>query len=305
MSNSSTGKNNNFTIGTIRDRADTLDLRYGIQPAHSGSEERWLVMSNGRTEWLEKYASLATDLNVSMTTGYIGFDHRGQGLSGGARAWIDSYTTYASDMAEIIHATTKGKPFNLVCHSMGCIIGLTAVMEGFIQPQCIVLSSPMLGLPHHPMPPTWAHKISRLISTAGFGHVSTGGGQHNKASFEGNKLTHSAEKFAIIKNIPYPVPGATFEWVRASYEATQAVLQPDRLKKLTMPILVLCGTDEHVVDVNAVQPWVAAAQKHAANVVDLQWIQGGRHELLFESKEYYEKTLETIRQWFTKVGCTV
>jgi alpha-beta hydrolase superfamily lysophospholipase len=305
MSSNSAGSNRTFKISTIRDRSNSLDLRFGIQPPVSGNCERWLVFSNGRTEWLDKYCDLAQDIGVAPTTSYLGFDHRGQGGSGGARAWIDSYTCFAKDMADVIQQATQGKPYNLVCHSMGCIIGLTAIMEGLIRPRCVVLSGPMLGLPRHLMPPHIAFKISRFVSSLGLGHINTGAGRHSVIPFEENVLTHSAERYQIIQSTPFPVPSPTFGWVQASYEATQNVLKPERLKKLTMPVLVMCGTDDSVIDINAIQPWVLAAQTHAPGSIDLQWIQGGRHELLFESHEYYDKALEIMRQWFTKVGCSI
>lgn len=305
MSSNSAGNNRPFKLATIRDRGNALDLRFGIQPSASGNNERWLVLSNGRTEWLDKYSDLAVDLGVAPTTAYLGLDHRGQGGSGGARAWIDNYTTFARDLADVIQQATQGKPYNLVCHSMGSIIGLTAIMESFIQPRCVVLCGPMLGLPRHPMPPHIAYKLAKMISTLGLGHINTGAGKHSVIPFEDNVLTHSAERYKIIQNTPFPVPSPTFEWVQSSFEATQNVLRPERLKKLTMPVLVMCGTDDTVIDIDAIQPWVLAAQTHAPGSIDLQWIQGARHELLFESHEYYDKTLEIMRQWFAKVGCVL
>lgn len=302
MSSNSAGNEPTFKTATIRDRSNSLDLRYGIQAAANGKPEEWLVMCNGRTEWLEKYSDVARDLGVKPSTAYLGFDHRGQGASGGARAWIDDYSTFAKDMADVIQTATQGKPYNLLCHSMGAVIGLTAIMDGLIQPRCVVLNGPMFGLPRHPMPPEWSYKISKLISKAGFGHVNSGVARHESIPFELNILTHSIERFKIIQSQPYPVPSPTFEWVEASYEATQNILKPERLKKITMPVLVVCGTEEKVVDINRIQPWVLEAQTHAQAPVDLHWVQGGRHELLFESHEYYSKTLGIIKQWFAKVG---
>lgn len=305
MSDNSAGNDRTFVTNTIRDRTNSLDLRYGIQAAAAGSADRWLVMCNGRTEWLEKYSDLAADIGVSPSTAYLSMDHRGQGASGGARAWIDDYSVFAKDLADVIHTNTQGKPYNLICHSMGCVIGLTAIMDGLIQPRCVVLSGPMFGLPNHPLPAPWSYKVSNLLASTGMGHLNTGAGKHHLIPFELNVLTHSAERYAVIQKNPYPVPSATFAWVKASFEATQAILIPERLKKLTMPVLVVCGTSERVVDISAVQPWVLAAQTYAPGSIDLQWIQGGRHELLFESHEYYQKTLEIIRQWFAKVGSSV
>ena len=292
-------------IFATRDQSNNLDLRYGIQSRPGEAIDRWLVMSNGRTEWLEKYADLASDLGTSPGTGYLSFDHRGQGNSGGARAWIDSYKTYAEDMAKIIESGTQGKPYNLICHSMGCLIALTALTQDLIKPRCVVLSSPLIGMPQKPMPASMAFKLSKFLTAVKLGFVHSGGGRHMRPPFEDNNLTHSIERYDMIRNTPYPVPSPTFSWVKASYEATQEILKPEKLKKLNSPILVLCGTEESVVDIHAIQPWVQLANAHASAPVEFQWIQGGRHELLVESKPLRDQTLLAIKQWFQKVGCPI
>lgn len=285
---------------TVRDKSNSLDLRIA-QSENAATANRFLVMSNGRSEWIEKYESLGLDLGIGSDTGYVAVDHRGQGASGGARAWVDHYNTYASDLGQMITAGVGDKPFNLVCHSMGCLVALVAIMEGFIKPRCVVLSSPLLGLPHRPFPAPAAYQISSALTKLHLGFLNSGGGRHWKPPFEKNVLTHSPERYQLVQNSPYPVPSPTFSWVKASYEATQYILRPENLAKLTMPVLVLCGTEEKVVDPDAITRWVAVASKHAKSI-DFQWIQEGRHELLFESKPLYDTTLNVIKTWFDKKG---
>jgi alpha-beta hydrolase superfamily lysophospholipase len=152
------------------------------------------------------------------------------------------------------------------------------------------------------MDPKYAFKISKMMTVLGLGHVNTRSGSHWKPPFERNVLTHSGEFYEVIQNSPYPVPSPTFEWVKATWEATQRILEPESLKKLTMPILVLCGTDEAVVDINAIKPWIDVARQHAKGPIDLHWIQGGRHELFYESKAYFDKARIYTKEWFNKVG---
>lgn len=289
---------------TIRDKSNTLDLRFATSE-NSKSASRFLVVANGRSEWLEKYESLPQDLRIGGDTGFVAFDHRGQGASGGARAWIDHYQTYAHDMALIVNKTTNGKPYNLLCHSMGGLISLVAIMQGLISPRCVVLSSPLLGMPNSPLPAPAAYQVSRLMTKLSLGFVNTGGAKYWQKDFSKNPLTHSIERYKIIQNSPHPVPSATFEWVKASYEATQFVSRPENQAKLTMPCLVLCGTEENVVDTEALQTWVASSTQHAKSSVDFHWIHGGLHELLFESKPIYGRVLELIRGWFDKQGFPV
>lgn len=288
-------------ISKVRDKSNSLDLRYGVSD-NSEQASRFLVMVNGRAEWLEKYESLPSDLKIGSDTGFMTFDHRGQGDSGGAQAWIDNYDTYANDMAQVINASTNGKPYNLVCHSMGGLISLIAIMKGLISPRCLVLSAPFLGLPNKPISPTLAYHTSRLLTNLHLGHLNTGVGGYWKKNFSINILTHSAERFSIIQNPPYPTPSSTFQWVMASYEATQFVSRPENIKKLTIPILVLSGTDERVVDPSRTQQWVSEASKHTNASIDFHWVQGGFHELLFESRPIYDTVLTLIKSWFDKKG---
>jgi lysophospholipase len=284
----------------IRDPSNSLDLRYGTSQ-NASTSSRFLVFANGRSEWLEKYASIPEDLSLAADTGFMTFDHRGQGASGGARAWIDSYDTYATDMKKIIDTAIAGKPYNLMCHSMGGLISLYGIMKGLIAPRCLVLSSPLLGMPNKPLPANIAYHTASLLTDLFMGHVHTGGGRYWRPPFEENVLTHSVERYEIIQNSPYPVPSPTFEWVRASYLATRFVSAPENIAKLRIPILILCGTEEKVVDPAVIPQWVGKA-KAAGVDVDFHWIQGGYHELLVESKPILTPVLEIIRKWFDKRG---
>lgn len=291
-------------IETIRDKSNTLDLRFARNKTPDLAA-RYLVMANGRSEWLEKYQSLPTDLRLGHDTGFVSFDHRGQGASGGARAWIDNYDTYASDMAIVVNKTTDGKPFNLLCHSMGSLVGLVATMRGLIKPRCIVLCSPLIGLPNYPFPAPMSYRISKLLTNCSLGFINSGGGRYWTDKFENNLLTRSLERYNLIQNSPYPVPSPTFEWVKASYEATQFIARPENLQALNIPVLVLCGTEEYVVDSSAIQRWVASASQHSKSVVEFHWIHGGLHELLNERKAIYDQVLNLIRSWFDKQGFPV
>lgn len=288
-------------IHTIRDKSNCLDLRFGVSE-NADSASRFLVFANGRSEWVEKYEQFPRDLRVSEDTGFLIFDHRGQGGSGGARAWIDSYDTYANDMSHVISEVTKGKPFNLICHSMGSLISLVAIMKDLIKPRCVVLSSPLLGLPNKYMPAPAAYYTSTLLTHFSMGHIHSGAGRYWRPPFEKNVLTRSHERYQNIQNSPFPIPSPTFQWIKASYEATQFVKQVGNQAKITMPILVLCGTEEKVVDPDAIQRWVSSAAQNAKNGVDFHWIQDGLHELLYESRPIYEPVLTLIRGWFDKKG---
>jgi lysophospholipase len=291
-------------LGYVRDFSNSLDIRFGFKPSTT-PRTQGLVVCNGRTEWIEKYNHLPSDFEISSSSSYATWDHRGQGASGGARAWVDDYMSYSRDAKSIISHTMQETPYNLVCHSMGALIGLHALMHGLISPRCLVLCSPLIELPHRPLKPGIAYNISKIISIAGLGHINSGGGRHSKRDFADNILTHSASRFATIQNSPYPVRSPTFQWIKATFDATKTLNDPEKLKKINIPILILCGTKEEVVNKGALLPWIQLAQKNSKSSVDFEWIDGARHELLFESNPFYERTITAIKQWFDRVGCPI
>lgn len=285
---------------SIRDSSNSVTLRYGV--AGSRSPTSWLVFANGRTEWIEKYTDLFDDLKLGEGVGFLAFDHRGQGCSEGQRAWIDSYDTYAQDMAIIIKQVVGGAPYNVICHSMGGLIALVAVMRDLIHPQSLVLSSPLLGLPHRPFPAKVSGYLSGFLTSWGLGKVNTGSGNHYRPAFANNALTHSYSKYQLVQNCPYPVPSPTFAWVRATWLATQDVFDKENLGKVKCPTLVIAGTKEEVVDPECFRKWVMAASKYVQAPVEFSWVAGGKHELLFEAPEFYEKAIELVRGWILKYG---
>ena len=282
-----------FRVETVRDPNDTVNIRYGI----CGSEkaDRFVFFLNGRTEWVEKYSYLPFDLNIPSNTTFVAIDHRGQGGSGGARAFVETYDDYASDLAAVVEKVTGGKPYAVVAHSMGCLIGLYATMTGKIKPECLVLSSPLFGLPDVPVPKPIAKPLSKFLTMAGFANVSSGGGNFSRSKFETNKLTHDIDLFKRMQDSPYKVPGATFGWVSATFAAMDTIFDEDKLKSLRAPILVLCGSEEEVVDPDAIRRWVRINSERSDLDVRYHMIAGGRHELLAEIPAIYNQAITYIK----------
>lgn len=153
-------------------------------------------------------------------------------------------------------------------------------------------------MPNAPVPTVLAKPVSKLLTLAALGTVSTGGGDFTAASFEKNNLTHHYDRYQKMLKTPYPVPAATFGWVSASFAATTFVFDPKNLAKLTVPTLVAGGTEEAVVDFKAFQKWVGVASQHAKAPVQLRLIPGARHELWSEIPDYYDQVLAAVRDWF-------
>lgn len=281
---------------TIRDARDQIDLRLARSVTEE-EPERYIVFLNGRTEWIEKYDYLLDEFQLPERTGFVTWDHRGQGASGGLRAYVTDYSEYARDAQTIIAKTCGDKPYAIVSHSMGGLIAIYATLNGFIQPQCLVLSSPLLGLPNDPVPRHIARPLATALTWASCGHISSGAGSHTRRSFVDNGLTHDFDLFMKTKESPYKIPGATFAWVAATFRALSTVFNEQHLKKLNIPILIMAGTKETVVDPEAFRFWVRQATLHAKAPVKLRMIPGGKHELFSELPKYRGPTVATARSF--------
>ena len=288
-----------FTIKTTRDAQDTLDLRYGLYSSGTSEPKRFIVFLNGRTEWIEKYDYLPTALDLPSDCGFLTLDHRGQGASGGTRAHVDTFDSYAQDVANIIAEAIGTKPYAILAHSMGGLIGLYGVLAKRLHPQSMVLSSPLLGLPKAPVPHFIAQPVAQLAHLLKLGRINTGAGSHTAVPFAQNLLTHNAILYDRMKNSSYPVPTATYGWVMSTFAATDFIFQPDRLKDLRVPTLVMGGSSEAVVDREAFGQWVHVASRHAQTEVQLRMISGGRHELFSEVPEYFQPALAAARNWLS------
>jgi alpha-beta hydrolase superfamily lysophospholipase len=287
-----------FRIETVRDLNDTVNIRYGV----CGNEkaDRYLFFLNGRTEWVEKYSYIPFDLNIPSNTTFVAVDHRGQGGSGGARAYVETYDDYATDLQAVVEKVANGKPYSVVAHSMGCLIGLYATLKGKINPDCLVLSSPLFGLPDEPVPTPIAKPLSKLLTMFGFANVSSGGGNFSRSKFECNKLTHDIDMFKRMQESPFKVPGATFGWVAATFAAIDAIFDEEKLKTFRTPTLVLCGSEEQVVDPEAIRRWVRINSERSGLDVRYQMIAGGRHELLSEIPAIYSQAIASIKAFLAQ-----
>lgn len=278
---------------------DGTNIRFGLCKPESEAMRRAVVFFNGRTEWIEKYDYLPELLQLPSDTGFLTIDHRGQGASDGTRAFIDSYDTFADDGAQVVaHVLGEKVPYVLMSHSMGGLISLYSVLTKKLRPQSLVLSSPLLGLPEKPIPSTIARPLSAVLSLTPLKKLSTGAGQFSKDEFVGNTLTHSKEMYEVILNTPYPLPGVAFGWVNATFKAFEVIFNPEVLKTLTVPVLVLGGQTDEVVDRKAFGSWVDLANRCAKSRVQLVMIPEAKHELLAEAPKYRDDAIEHIRQWF-------
>ena len=281
---------------TLKSDIDQAQIRYMTAGLDKRPEHN-LVFVHGRAEWLEKYEFLFEELCKSRNWGFLAMDLRGQGASGGKAAHVDSYHHFASDVAQIIEQEIEGQSYSILSHSTGGLISLFGIMQSYLKPEKLILSSPLLGMPQKPIPRVIGGPFARKMCELGFAKSATAFGRHETIPFIFNKLTTDQKKYKIIQNNPYKIPGPTFGWIKASFEATEYVFHDSAIGKVECPTLVLVGSREDVVDSKAIVKWVNVARKICDQDIELVRIADAKHELLFERDECYNKVIEQINEF--------
>ena len=252
--------------------------------APAGSPRGSVVLSGGRTEPIEKYFEVIEDL-LARGFSVLAHDWRGQGLSHRAAA-APPFLQLAGDLAAMVaaHEASLPRPRFTIAHSMGGCLTLLAQQEDPALFDGAVLCAPMLGIELGSVPAQAARAAARTQLLAGRGAQVVRKGEPSDR-FEGNVLTHDRARFerhrAQLAAYPDLVLGApTWGWLDAAFSAIALVARPERLRRVTAPVTIVCAQLDSVVD--------RAAQRRAAHVLPrgrLVEVPGAFHEVLMETDE--------------------
>ena len=253
-----------------------------------------LAFLGGHNDWIEKYESLPGSLGLPADMGFLTWDHRGQGGSAGERSHVKSYDEFACDMKAIIDTYYHGDNLFIVSHSMGSLIALYAVLKGLMTPRALVLISPLLALPNHPLPRFLYRPISALMARTRWTTLRYGPFVHR--DFAQNVKTHCAEAYARIIEGPYPSQTPTFGWLDASFRAIRFVHHHGQLRQPLCPTLLLHGSEEAIVDPTGFARWLQRASRFGSAVRKIL-ISGARHELLNEEASLRGQAISQIRNF--------
>ncbi len=282
-----------WSIKQLKSPVDGLKIRYAVREIKDPQYR--ILFLNGRSEWIEKYEDLPSDTLYGDNALWVTMDHRGQGGSEGARSHVLSYDAFAEDVAAVVKASFGNKPYIVVAHSMGGLIALYGTLKDVLSPKSLILCSPLFGL-LTPMPPTLARWLARLISLSPFAARSTGAGIDRKKAFKGNPLTQSKKRFKAMTEGPYKPSAPTFAWVHATFRACTVLYDKKYLKNLKVPVAIIVGEKEAVVDGLVYQPWIDRWHELTGQTAKFKRIAGAEHELLNEAARYRRLALTFINQ---------
>lgn len=269
---------------------DGTPLRYARWPANRSPVRGTVVLVHGRNEFIEKYFEMIADLR-RRGFAVLAFDARGQGGSGRLllnprKGHVRDFSDYVNDLETIMQEVALPDcppPYYLLAHSMGALIALLAAQRLQTQIDRMVLTAPLLGLPHGAPEPL--ARISGALTYLGLGEVFLPdrlAKASRTSSFENNPLTSDPERFqrmqALIEAAPALGLGApTIGWINAAMRACVRIAEPDFGSAMPVPSLFVLAGGDTVVSNRAAEE----ISRRVKTIAHLQ-IPGARHEILME-----------------------
>lgn len=257
----------------------------GAGAASAGS----ILFVGGRADFIEKYSEAYwswRDCGYAVAT----FDWRGQGksgrLGGDPHKGHGDFDRWLDDLRAIVgwFERTLPPPHYFVAHSMGGHLMLRYLADGGRAFRRGVLLAPMLGIGL--VRSTLMRRLADLMSRFGLARryalFQRGYGDWQLSRRRQALLTGCDDRFAdrhwwIEGDPELALGGVTYGWLAGAYRSIDALLAPGVIERIDLPLLLIAGELERLVDSAAIR--AAAARLPRAR---LEIIAGGRHELLRE-----------------------
>ncbi|NSX56787.1 alpha/beta hydrolase [Parasulfitobacter algicola] len=267
-----------------------------------------VLLFPGRTEYIEKLGRTVTELD-QRGFACVAIDWRGQGLAdrlteNRITSHVGRFSDYQKDVAAMIKSAEDlnlPKPWYLLGHSMGALIGLRSLINGLEVNAC-AFTAPLWGIPLSPIERAVAWPLTWAGQAIGRGDVFAPGNkaQEDKCyvlsvGFDENRLTSDPEMFDYMVNQARGLPdlqtGApSMGWV---YEALKECRDLAKLPSPQLPCIAFCGDRDVVVDISAVEERV---ERWADTKYEV--IKTARHDLLSESPEIRDGIFSKVSELF-------
>lgn len=270
--------------------AGGLRLRAALFPA---AEARGtVVLSGGRTEFIEKYYEVIGELQARGFT-VLTHDWRGQGLSGRLlpdrlKGHAAGYDDFVADFGLVIAAyegLLPPGPRIAMAHSMGGCLTALAMAKGIGGFAGAVFSAPMLGLKAERSWPTRALVGAMAEFGAAGGYALGGAYDPFKTTFEDDKLTHDRARWDLTRALmladrDLALGAVTWGWVHSAFKALGWLHTAAEVTQIAIPLTIVGAGEERLVD-NAGQ------RQFAARVPNARFVElaGAYHEILMETDD--------------------
>jgi len=286
---------------------DQTRLRIGAFMSDTPCKGTVLVFP-GRTEYIEKHGPTVAELARSGFASLV-IDWRGHGLSDRLAednmiSHVDRFSDYHKDVAAMLHAAERlgmPKPWYLMGHSMGGLIGLGAMIRGLRVAAC-AFTAPLWGIPLSPLERSLAWPLTGGAKLLGKGYRYAPGNKSQRGQCyvlsvgaEGNRLTSDPGRFQSLvsqaRALPDMQTGApSMGWV---FEFLKACRSLSKLPSPKVPSLTFCRRLDEVVDIRAIENRMSRWPKGRLGLID-----NAKHDLFSEVPSVREKVISQISEHF-------
>jgi lysophospholipase len=256
-----------------------------------GTVRGTVVVLPGRGEFIEKYATEIVGELLGRGFSVMAMDWRGQGLSDRPladrnKAHIDNFATYIADLRLFLDKVVSPlatKPVVALCHSMGAHIALRTMAEYGPGPlAAAVLVSPMTALRREAMLRSILMLMPEFPAIEERYLFGTGPFLAYAGQFHSNFVTHDERRYRFTDqwfaaDPRLAVGGPTVGWARQAIRSMTAVLAPDYIERIELPVLLLSAGEDRLID-----PRDHAALMARLKLGECLTIAEARHEIMME-----------------------
>lgn len=266
---------------TIRahDGIALISRRY--EPAEPAGDGRTLVIVHGASEYGARYDHVARLFADRGWTVIVG-DNRGHGRSGGIPMHVRRFEDYLQDLDAIYeHHRLDASRTAQLGHSFGSLISARFAQTRSHKLSALVMLAPLLRLKTHvnPLVVAWGRLLSLVIPTIRF-----------ESRVDPNDTTRDAASLTARNADSLIHRSITCGWFFQMRTALSAAW--DDADKLHLPLLIVQGGADRIVDPEVVPPWFQLVR---STDKELRLIPGHFHELHHEPD--WLETLTGVAEW--------
>jgi len=246
-----------------------------------------VVLVHGLGEHSGRYDNIINRL-AGENISFYALDHRGHGKSQGQRGHVESFMNYVDDLKLVVNMARQqnpGLPLIMLGHSMGGAIAGRYALEYPQDLDALILSA--AGIIQGSPPPAWQDKLAHLLSRLA-----------PKVSFpNGLKTDDLSHDSVVVKAYladPLVHDKVSARWYTEFVAAGQELLQ--RASELTMPLLVVHGSGDKIVNISGSEQVFKAAGS-----ADKQFraFSGLYHETMNEKQPEQAEVLDVLAEWIS------
>ncbi len=248
-----------------------------------GEPKAVLLIVHGLAEHSGRYMNVVNHI-VPLGYAAYGIDHIGHGKSDGARVYVERFEDYADTLKtyfDMVRDWQTERPIILVGHSMGGLIGLRYLLDHQAELSGTVISAPLLKTTDDISPAlVFASKVLSILAP-----------RLRLTGVEADGVSRDPAVVQAYVNDPLVYTGNVTARLGAELFRTMERVTAEAAK-ITLPILILQGGADKLVDPDGAQMLYAAVSStdKTVHVYD-----GFYHEVLNEPER--DQVLGDVETW--------